>query len=154
MTVGAVTQWPLPLAPLQKGSVVSVGEIEKAFSERFGTTGYQHAALRLKEIIERYFARDRGVVVTVRQERGALVILDDSAASDHNPREVVRGLAKAKRAHARNMAVDTRGFEADKVAKHRRQLEVDGKTLQAATSVRRRELRPEPHVRRLPGVKP
>lgn len=146
------TQWPIALESLGKGSVVSVGEIEKAYGVRQGTDLYQRACLKLRDVIEKWFARTRGEIVTVRQDHGALLVLDDEGASQHNPRQFAAALQKARRAHMRNLAVDTTKLPGEQVTRHLRTLEVDGKTLQAATSVRRRELRPTPTKRDRPGL--
>ena len=104
--------------------------------------------------IERRF-RDRGVVVTVVQRKGEIVVLTDSEAAVENARQFDLKVKSAARAHFRAVNVDRALLEEGERAVHDRNVEVQGRQL-AAMRAAKALPEPRPHTRSTPlppGVK-
>jgi hypothetical protein len=145
--------YPLDFDALGKGSVVPVAVIETIAKAQAGTEVYRLEMLRLAKRIEGELA-ERGERVTVRSDKLALRILTDEEASAYNPRQVRRHLRGAVRSHRRNEAVDRGNLSAETLQGHDRRLVIDGATLAAAGTERRRQFALLAHRRQTPGLPP
>lgn len=101
-----VKRHPLDFDKIKKGDVVAISELEEIFGidrsdDRFGLR-----RLGLADRIEREM-RDRGKPVSVRTQKGALAILTDPEAAEHNPRSVRLGFRRMIRSHRKSLEVDT-----------------------------------------------
>lgn len=129
-------EYPIATDDLIKGSTVSVEVIERAFGAHRDTKQYQLAAMRAAEYIARRFA-DRGEVVFVAQEKGALRILTDEEAPAYAAKLFREGMRKAGHAHARQLGADRSQMSDEVRSAHDRALEVQGRMLSAARKERR-----------------
>jgi hypothetical protein len=148
-------EYPFDTDALEKGSRITVEEIEKAYGVSFGTDAYQLASLKAVSYIERRF-RDRGVVVTVVQRKGEVVVLTDSEAAVENARQFDLKMKGAARAHFRNMNVDRANLPPGELEVHDRNLEVEGRRRAADRAAMKALPETKPHARTTPlppGVK-
>ncbi len=141
-------EYPFDTDSLDKGSRIDIATIESAYGVRFGTDDYALAALRAGAYIERRF-RERGVVVTVVQRKGEVVILTDSEASNENARQFDLKVRGAARAHFRNVGVDRSKLLEAEVGAHDRTVETQGRQLAAMRQAKRLP-KPTPHKRTTP----
>jgi hypothetical protein len=141
-------EYPFDTDSLEKGSRISVEMIEQAYGVTSGTDAYQLATLKASAYIERRF-RDRGVVVTVVQRKGEIVVLTDAEAAVENARQFDLKVKSAARAHFRAVNVDRSQLDDGDRAVHDRNVEVQGRQLAA---MRAAKALPEtrPHARATP----
>lgn len=145
-------EYPLATDHLVKGSTVAVEDIERAFGVVRDTKAYGLACMDAASYIERRFL-DRGEVVMVRQDRGALRVLLDEEVPAYAAKLVRDGLRRVGRAHVRQSGADRSKMTDATRERHDRQLEVQGRTLSAITREQRREVKPPPPTPRLtPGL--
>jgi hypothetical protein len=145
------TEYPIATDELQKGDVITIDELESATEARRDSPRFWAAVLRVSDYIAARF-RDRGEIVTIRQDGGALRILTDEEATVYNERAAECGLAKMGRALVRQMGVDVRNLTEGQRRDHERRLLVQSKTLQAARAGRRAALQPAKYERTVPAL--
>lgn len=145
-----VERFPVDYEALQKGDVITVERLEKITGKSHGTVAHQLGVLQLMGQIERdmWAANKR---VTLKLDKGAIVVCTDSEAAIKNARDFMLGLRKLSRSHVRNQFVDVSQLADDERAAHERKLEVEGKYLQAVASTRK-EIRLQSHSRSTPGL--
>lgn len=83
------TQYPMAFDDLEKGSVISAEEVERITGFTRCQTAHGMAVMKLvNQIVERL--EERELYVIVRQEKGALHVLDDPNGSAHAYGEYLR----------------------------------------------------------------
>ena len=147
--VHEATEFPIKTDHLVKGSVIAVDVIEAAFGNKRETQRYQLDLMSVQDYVERRFA-DRGEVVFVIQEKGALRILTDEEAPAYAAKLFREGIRRAGRAHRRQLGADRSQMSDPTRVTHDRQLEVQGRML-AAAAKERRSIAPSPSERQTPG---
>jgi hypothetical protein len=144
------TRWPIDYDSLTKGTIIPVQRIEEITQTQRGTSAYDFAVLRLSARIEREL-HDRGRIWTVKSEKGALKILTDSEAAVYNHALQVQARASELRRFALQQAVDVSSLGTDVRKQHERNMEIDGKYIQARIAVRE-QLRLTASKRNVPGL--
>lgn len=142
---------PLDFDSLDKGSVVTREEIECIYNCKFGTTEYSIRAMKLAETIEKELEA-RNLYVTVKQENGALVILDDTTASRYNAGQAMLAFSRMARRHHKLQQVDVAKLTDEDRTRHARGIMVIGTMLLAARKAKREALKALPHIRNTPEL--
>lgn len=142
--------WPIDYDAIQKGDIIPVDRVEKITGKKQGCSDYDFAVLKLKDRIEREL-HERGNVWTLRTEKGAIKILKDEEAALYNHAEQVRARATEARRFALMQSVDVSKLSPDILKTHERNIEVDGRFIQAQMNVRK-ELQLESTKRTTPGL--
>ena len=141
--------YPMDCSKLKKGDVLTIEDLERITSRKYGTTDFQIATLKLRRYIECELLK-LGEVVTIIQQRGAMKICLDSEASDVNylrTKQHVRGIGNdLRRAHG----VDPQALTDEQRRDHDRRVVSQSRILQAIASVRRK-LQPQPPAIQAPG---
>jgi hypothetical protein len=145
------TEYPIQTDDLSKGSVITADELERATGVRRDSDRYRLGLLKVRDYITERF-RDRGEIITVKQEGDTLRILTDAEATEYNERSAEQGLAKMGRALVRQVGVDVRNLTDAQRRDHERRLLIQSKTLQAARAGRRAALQPGRHERTTPQL--
>ena len=136
-------KYPFDYDALKKGDVIAAESLEGILLIKRDDARFGLKILGLKEKIESELDA-RGHPVTVRIDKGSLVILTDEEAAVYNPEQFDLGVRKAGRAHRRTIAVDMNNLEDGNRKKLERRIEVQGRVLQAIRK-ERRVLSVEPH---------
>ena len=123
-------QYPFDLSKFSKGDRIDRAAVEVAFGVRADTKGFRVALLRLRCYLEEDFL-DRGEIVTITEDDGALMILTDVEAAVFNDEAVWGFVRRATKALARQRAVDRSKLDADQTKQHDRALEVNGRAIAA-----------------------
>jgi hypothetical protein len=146
-------RFPIDFDRLEKGSVVTVAEVERIYGVKQGTDKYNLKALVLGEAIERAL-EGRGEHVTVKCEKGNLVVLRDAEASKYNASEAMRHLRGMERRHRQMGRVDVSELTAAQRMEHNRRHLIIGSMLLAAAKARKMTVATLVHKRRTPGLLP
>lgn len=123
-------EYPLATDHLQKGSVVSVATIERAFSVRYGETRYQFAAMRAVDHIKRRL-RERGLEAHIVQDGGAIRILTDEESHAYYRNEVAQSFGRITRLHRTQLRQDRALMSDETRDQHDRDCEVVGRQISA-----------------------
>lgn len=145
-----VMKHPIDYDSLRKGDVIPASQIEKITGTKVDHKNYAFRLLRLKERVERELA-DRGKIWTLSCTNGDLKILTDSEAATYNYVESSHARRKERRCFIRKGAVDVTQLPEDQRPQHERELEIQGKYIQAQNAVRQ-QLRLESVKRSVPGL--
>lgn len=144
------TNYPFDTDQLQKGDLIPIEVIERAYSVVRDTQAYDFAALRAKDYVVRRFA-ERGEVVTVAQRGGVLNILTDTEQVSYNAARFRQGIFEAQRAQTRMLGADRSKIDPSAIDAHDRRLEVQGRVL-AAVSREVKLFTPTPTKRATPAL--
>lgn len=123
-------EYPLATDHLQKGSVVSVATIERAFSVQFGTDEYEFAALRARDHIFRRLAQ-RGIAVHIKSDNGSLRLLTDEESEEYARSRISAAFQAICRVHDVQKRQDRALMSEETRQRHDRQCEVVGRQKQA-----------------------
>lgn len=143
-------EYPIDTESLNKGDVIAVEVIERAFGVIRGTDAFNLASMRASSYIARRFL-ERGEVVTITQRKHDLVILTDEEMPTHNARLFKNDIRRAARTHMRMLGGDRSKMSEETVKIHDRELTVQGAQLAAVSRVKR-ELRAKPVERTTPAL--
>lgn len=144
------SRWPIDYDSLNKGDIIPVERCEEITGKRQGDSRYDLALLDLKDRIQGEL-HDRDKFWTLRTEKGAIKVLTDAEAYTYNHAEQVRARSAQVRRFALQSAVDVDKLSPDQRKEHERNVEVDGKYLQAMQGVRS-QLRLSANKRNVPGL--
>lgn len=145
------SRFPLDYEALKKGDTIPAARVEKIAGVLRGSEGYEFAVLKVCKQIERELAvRERLWTVVVRGED--VVILTDAQAATYTDDQQRQAMRRLKRNFHRQVAVDVLELSEEERAKHERAVEVNGKTLQAAMTARRKAMRITAHERSTPKL--
>ena len=131
-------KFPLDFDAIEKGSVIEESQCRKIIKHS-SETEYQLGLLKLKSLIEDRL-QDRGVVVTIKCHKGALVILTDSEASEYNEERQKHSLKAFAVSHRRLIGVDTARLNSEQKMNHERRLVQGGLFLSAINDTRKKIL--------------
>lgn len=145
-------EYPIETDGLRKGSVIDAATIEQAFGVRVGTDKFHLAMLQCQEYVERRLA-ERGEVVVTRQDKNDIRICTDNEAVDYTEREFRRGIRKMARHFAKQRTIDRANLTDEKLGKHDRSLEVNGRTMSAVRVARKPTALPVKRATPLPPGK-
>ncbi len=148
--IQSTTRWPLDYDSLDKGDMISVDRIEQITGTKHGTDAYTFSSLKLAKRIQSEL-HDRGRIWTVKSDRGALRILTDSEAAAYNHEIQVQDRRSMLRRFHLQQAVDTAQLTESDKQEHQRNLEIDGRFIQALLATRK-ELQLESSKRNVPGL--
>ncbi len=144
--------YPFDTDSLTKGSRVTRDTITAAYGIPWTSALYGiKAFLPARHHVERAFAA-RGEIVTVVCDKGDLVILEDDAASLYNERTFSLLFRRAGQTQHRMLGVDRSKVLPERLGRHDRALETNGRALGAASRELRRNLLPSPRQRATPGI--
>lgn len=146
-----VQRYPFDFDTLKKGDVIPVDVLEDRSGFKYGSRGYDLALLQFRGRIFKELA-DRGTIVTVRSEKGALRILTDLEASSYLGNERTRDFVRSKRHHLQFMGVDSRDFSEKQRGIYERGLFVSGKQLTGEGGGRKEGFKLIAHERKTPGM--
>lgn len=146
------TRFPIDYDSIAKGDVIPAARIERVMNvDRRDRDAFKMAAMQLKARVVADLWR-MGKKWTLSQKGDDIVVLTDAQAAEYTDRQIeldLRAMAKMLR---HQLAVDVSALDDDQRSEHERNLEVNSKTLQAATSARRSTLRLTAHQRSTPGL--
>lgn len=149
------TQYPMAFDDLEKGSIISADEVERITGFTRCQTAHGMAVMKLvNQIVERL--EERELYVMVRQEKGALHILDDPNGSAHAYCEFLRHARGCGRNIRRMGKVDVSKLSGSESRDHENRLmvAVSGYAgLRKGMSRARLELKNPPVVPGLPTAK-
>lgn len=149
MTDGLTGKYPLDIDAIVKGMVITVPQVEQITGKKHGTKDYDFAAMALRKyILDETVAR--GMIITIKHDKGALRILQDGEASDYNQKKFAKKLAGMFDSHFRLCGVDRTKLDSHELAKHDRGVEVQSKILQSVERTKK-ELKLKPHERTTPA---
>lgn len=144
------SKFPIDYDSLNKGDIIPVNRVEQIVGKKQDDPMYQFALLKFTDRIQREL-QDRGQWWTVRTEKGAVKILTDTEAVSYNHAEQVRARSAQLRRFALQQAVDVTQLDNESRKEHERNLEVDGKHVQALLGVRE-QFRLSASKRSVPGL--
>lgn len=144
------SKYPFDAEHYQKGDIVQIEVIEKAFGVVRDTKEFYLKSLAAKSHIIRTFAA-RGETVTVAQQDGVMKILTDQEQVEYNSAEFDAGIRSSKRAHSRMLGADRSRITGEDLEVHDRRIEVQGRVL-SAVARERNMLRPAPVERQTPAL--
>lgn len=145
-----VNHYPVDYDRLKKGDRFDEADLELILHMQKTHPRFPLKVLGFRGSIEREL-RNRGLVVTTRGDKGALVICDDPDAATTNRKEGRRALRKFARCHYRNLAVDAGKLTAAERDEHERTLTIQGAILVAIRKVKRKLL-VGPTTRNTPAI--
>lgn len=143
-------RWPVDYDALVKGSIIPAETLERITQKKRDSADYALAVLNLKERVEQELF-DRNKHWTLRIHKGEIKVLTDAEAAVHNHAEQVRARRAMHRRYALQLSVDVSRLEDDQRKQHDRNVELDGKYIQAMQDVRKRML-PTAHKRNVPAL--
>lgn len=123
-------RYPLDIDAIEKGSTVTVEEMERIFQIPRTDARFSLRTMGLKEFIQRGML-ERGQVVTVAIRRGALCVLRDEEASIYNDREARNKRLGMLRDLARLQGVDVSNIPEERRPMHERRVAVLGRYVEA-----------------------
>lgn len=138
----------LNLATLGSGSVVAVEEVERltGFSRR--SRDYPMACLAVRDALMVWFRAERGVLPTIVIRHDEVCVLAPREAVEYNRRMGESLLRRFRATYRRNAAVEAGELTAEERVEHRRDLEIQGRYIQAMRTTRK-EVRPTPEPRNM-----
>lgn len=145
-----VSKYPVDYDTLEQGDVISVDQIEALTQQRFGTIAYSMEAMKLQQ---RMMDDLRGVGKpwTIKNEKGALVVLTDEQASEYNDQRCRAQIRGFGRSLGRLRDCDNTNMSDDHRRSHERRVESHGRTFAAIVASRKKRIVSEPHKRALPN---
>jgi len=143
-------EWPVDTSTLEKGSEIpaalcatilrhmEIDESGEVTKEPLvpGTSKYQLALLRLRDVIEGILA-ERGLAVVIRTRENGLRILTDSEAAEYTDRRGDNHLEGLMRAYVRQTSVDAANLTDAERSIHREAVQKRGRILQSALNAAR-----------------
>ena len=151
MKTPSASRYPLDVDALTKGSIISVGDLEKITGTSRHTEAYGWSVLVIRAEIERRF-QEKGIVVSCCMVDGALHVLDDNAAVRYAEQRFAKGMRTMAQAHHKLLGVDTTQLSEELKPRHERSVMVQSKVLQAALGAKREALKPVVHQRTTPKL--
>jgi len=115
-----VTYFPMDVATLAKGQVLSIPELEQYLGKFVDQTQWQLRLMCFVNKIRQQRERRELPVLTMRTRKGSLVICDDSDASWYNRHMGKRGIKRFSRACIRNVFVDVTKLTPEEAETHHR----------------------------------
>lgn len=134
MATEMVSQKAFDTSALEKGSTISVDEVERIIGAERHTVEYGLKALGLTQQIDRDMYA-RGIVVVVRMDKGAIVVCTDPEASGYTEHRMATLFKHMGRMLAKHQAVDVGNLTLAKRHSHDRNGEVWSQMYAAAGSV-------------------
>ena len=135
-----VAFFPLDVATLTKGQVLSVEELEKLFGMKYPDPQWWSKLLWLRTKIAQQRERRELPVITMRTSKGTLIICDDPDASTYNHSMGKRGIRRFSRAAHRNVFVDATKLSDEERQAHGRTIMRQAMMLTAIRSTAHRAL--------------
>jgi hypothetical protein len=135
-----VRYYPLDVSKLVKGQVLTIPELEPILGLSKDDRQWSLKLVQLQRKIEKLRERTGLPLLTMRTEKGTLVICDDAGASDYNRSMGKRGLRRFGRASVRNIAVDVTKLPTEMAAAHGHTLRRQAMLITAIRSVQHRAL--------------
>lgn len=119
----SLSKYPFDFDTMQKGQLISAGELEQVTGEKSGTDKFDFAVLALRTTIETELWK-RGHMWTLSGKgcEGGLKILTDAEAAVYNEERFKTGISIAAKAHGRALGVDVAELTAEQRAAHDRAL--------------------------------
>ena len=146
------SEYPLETRDLKKGSVIPSAQLEEITGLKSSDRKYALAVLKIKEYIEKALAKNN-LYVTLAIKKDDLCILTDSEASFYNNDQIRIRTNQAITAFERLIRVDASKLDIHEQQTHKRNVEVNGKYIQAIHSTRQQEKTPcIGYKRRTPGL--
>ncbi len=133
------TVYPIDYDALEKGSVISVEELEHITSKKANTYAFGLAVLAFSQKLQERL-EERGLDCVIAQEKRGIKILTDIEASQYSNAEFNKHVRGMSRNLKRILSVDTSEFDSDQRVLH------DARTnrmsfIHAATRKARREVK-------------
>lgn len=147
-----VERWPIDFDALGKGSEISVPELERIIGHPRSTTQFQLGTMALCDLISRHLLA-RGLIATVAVVKGAVRVLTDAEASVYLRKRRQHLLSGFVRTNYRTLAVDVNNLTPAERSHHERELEIQGKYMQAIATARA-QIRLGSYKRSTPGLPP
>lgn len=143
-------RFPFDYDAMKKGDIIPTSTLQRITGKHPDSADYAFAVLKLKERIEKEL-RDRSKDWTLRIHKGEIKVLTDPEAATFNHAEQVRARAAMTRRFALSLAVDVTQLDHEQRKQHERNVEVDGKYIQALRDVRK-QLAFKGHERTVPAL--
>lgn len=105
--------YPLDVSELNKGDTLSVDRMESMTGKKCGTDEFRFAVMSVQE-----FIHAKSELTAKALGDGALRILTDAEASDHNARLFAQGLRMVFSRHERGLQVDVDQLTPDQRKRH------------------------------------
>lgn len=100
-------RWPIDFDTIQRGTILSVEDVERAtLVSRYDLKAFDLARLKLSESIRQYFYAERGDMVTIINNGMGLRVLTHPEQAEYAPRRERKGIRQIRVAAAEGMAVD------------------------------------------------
>lgn len=141
---------PVDYTTLAKGDVISVARLEQILGVARTHQRFAFKVLRLKRRIERELMK-LGNRFTLAVVKGDLRVLTDPEAAAYTHVEQEHARRRERRRFVQQVAVDVTNLDEDQRKQHERNLEIDGRYIQAQGSVRKL-IRLEAVKRSVPGL--
>jgi len=140
MSETTTEKYPLDFDLLTKGQELPTEKLQLCLGIRAADRdAYGLALLGLAKKIEQKLS-DRGLDVVVRRRGDDLVILSDNEAAAHSDRRIRKSFSKASHFLRKQLAVDVTRLNDAEQKEHARRLAINGQTVAAMLSTRRRLL--------------
>jgi hypothetical protein len=127
----SASRWPVDFEQLEKGSIISVEQIESKYGYKAGSDDYQFALMHLTREITRYFETRKHMLVMVVSDKGNIRILRDDEAAIKTDERLNSKIDAACELFRVQLAVDTRNLNAEEISTHERRVINNGKQIQA-----------------------
>lgn len=128
-------KYPLDFDLLEVGSVITVPEIEKHFSVKYGSDAYNFKTMSLKAAIE------TKTDFTAKITGGEIHVLTWQDASQYNDKSVDNAVSQMRRRIRKNTQVITDGFPPELKQQHERRLMKGAFLLEALKETRKKILK-------------
>ncbi len=150
MSTVQAERFPFDYDTMDKGDVIPAEKLEEITELSRKDKDYQLAILKVKGQITKELAiREKGIVV--RCDHDCLRLLTDPEAAEYTRTRFKQELRALARVHMQAMQVDATKLDDDQKKSHERQLEVQGKYIQAMAKAKK-EIRLTSHKRQTPGA--
>jgi len=133
-------RFPFDFDALQKGDYITPEKLTEIIGSNPDTQRYKFKVLRIIKQMRAYLF-SKGLVWTIKVEKGGIRICSDKQAAVHNPKEYEGARKYMKRLYAQNAAVDINNLTTEEQAVHMRRLQVQGMEITALHKSRIEALR-------------
>ena len=128
--------FPLNIAELVKGTVLTIDQLEQLVGWQRDHANYSLGVQKLRDWIE-WMAARAGRPVVARMERGSLAVLVDAKATHYCDDQYETAIRKGRRYHRKMQEVDAGNLTPDQLVRHDRRLTQIGAEMSAISLTRR-----------------
>lgn len=143
-------KYPLDFAALKKGDVISQEKLVEIIGLEPTDPRYRIEVLKLRHHIE-FTLATQNYWVTIKEDSGNLCILTDGESAVYNDKQFKNNINRALRSYDRLLRVDNNNLTMSEQKRHFRNLETNGKVIQAISSTTK-SVKLESSRRNTPGL--